>query len=384
MIVLCCFMLDVLSRFIIPPRWIAFRAWEGMHSLATEGAFPPNAVYRNARSFGDLSNLGNLPRLRQYRQEVFSSDAAGFRNRHEAAKPFGGILLVGDSFAAGAGVSDEDTLTEDLARLSGLPVYNAAGASDALERVPMSCGLIIWEVSEREPLPQPLDQRTLDPQVTLGWKGKILVRLLGERRRQEFRSFWRLTTHYVSSWWVYSPVAIWSHRLIKAIQNDRILPNDEGYLVEIHTLVNGREMLFLPEEVSNYQTSDRSTDPRFFVQLRNHLKARGIELLVLLVPDKYVVYHDLLSPAPAAPPTPHGLFMDIVEQRLSSAGVPVVNLTPTFRAQAASQLARDSYLYWLDDSHWNAAGVHIAAVEILKSGVFPKAPCLSTGAGPGR
>ena len=157
-VVLVCLLLDVSLRFL-PPRFIAFRAWEAVQATSPgHGRFTPNMVYRNPRSYGDLANIANRPRLRQYREEVFSIDAAGYRNRGEAVKPFTGILVVGDSFAVGSGVSDSLTLSEQIQEISGRRVYNGAPTSslwELLQHLQMTRGLVVWQLSERIPLPLP-------------------------------------------------------------------------------------------------------------------------------------------------------------------------------------------------------------------------------------
>jgi hypothetical protein len=87
-------------------------------------------------------------------------------------------------------------------------------------------------------------------------------------------------------------------------------------------------------------------------------------LLVLLVPTKYEVYRDLLSP-PAS--KEGGGFSDLVERRLNAARVPVINLQPHFHSQAQALLPSYVYLYWLDDTHWTAEGIREAAEAIGES-----------------
>ena len=170
----------------------------------------------------------------------------------------------------------------------------------------------------------------------------------------------------------YSPLKILFGRAVKLLQNDKILPNPYRSAVVAAKLRNGREILFLSSEVKNYEM-DRPTDPEFFIQLKIQLQEKGIGLLVLLVPDKYVVYHDLLLPA--SPQTERRPFLDVVEQRLAAANVPVLNLTPDFRKQAEALLARGEYLYWLDDTHWNAEGIHEAAQAITNSKAVSECSC---------
>lgn len=52
--------------------------------------------------------------------------------------------------------------------------------------------------------------------------------------------------------------------------------------------------------------------------------------------------------------------------------VPVLNVTQDFRKQAEAFLARSQYLYWLDDTHWNADGIHEAAQAITNSNILPE------------
>ncbi len=369
-VVAICLLLDISLR-LLPPRHLSFRAWEAMTLFAPgNGPFTPHSVYSSSLSSGDLASLGNLPHLRQFRQELFSTDAEGYRNRHEPTRPFNGILLVGDSFAAGSGVSDEQTLSEQLNRISGLPVYNGAEAPnfwELLHSLQMTGGLVVWLQSERGPLPLTLDDLSPDTREQ-SWRYRIVRSAIGDERTKALRRIKK----YVFSLWSYSPLQILFGRAIKVLQNDKILPNPyRGTIVDVQ-LRNGREILFLPTELENYDR-DRATNPQFFAQLKEQLQMRGIGLLVLLVPDKYVVYHDLLLPA--LPREKHPPFLNVVEQRLAAADVPVLNLTPRFRNQAQALLPRDEYLYWLDDSHWNAGGIRDAAAMIAESKAISQCTC---------
>jgi hypothetical protein len=66
---------------------------------------------------------------------------------------------------------------------------------------------------------------------------------------------------------------IWSARALKLIQNDTFFPNTYRRLVESRTLPNGKEILFLPDEIQHYN-QDRPTDPSFFVELQSRLKEK--------------------------------------------------------------------------------------------------------------
>lgn len=364
-VVLICFLLDVSLR-ALPPKLIAFRGMEALGTFATgNGPFAHNGFYRNLRSYGDLANMGNFPQMRQYREDVFTTDAEGYRNRQTMVSPFRGILLLGDSFAVGSGVRDDQTLSEQLSNRSGCPVFNGGDSRNTTElmnHLHMPGGLVIWEQSERDPLPQfnltPSKGKPIEMQSTLEFR--VISRVLGVKRAEFLRQLK-----------FYSPLQTIFSRAVRLIQNDRILPNPFNGVVEAH-LLNGREILFLQSEIENYQ-SDRSTDPAYFAVLKTQLQSKGIRLLVLLVPDKYVVYYDLImppSPLPERRP-----FLDLVEERLAAADVPVVNLTPQFRENAKDLLARDQYLYWMDDTHWNAEGIREATQAIEESRTASELVC---------
>jgi len=56
-----------------------------------------------------------------------------------------------------------------------------------------------------------------------------------------------------------------------------------------------------------------------------------------------------------------------LEREIQGTGVPVVNLTAAMRAHAARELERGRYIYWRDDTHWNARGIALAASEISRA-----------------
>jgi SGNH hydrolase-like domain, acetyltransferase AlgX len=353
---------DVALRFV-PPRLVAFRSWEAMMLFVTgEGPFVRNQRYDNPRSFGDLANSGNLPGFRQYHREVFTTDAQGFRNQPLAWARPPEIVLFGDSFATGAGVSDEDTLSRQLDSLQTAQVFNAALCPMAFDAIDaciaasrVANGLVILQLSERYPIPEEPSRKTRSVKDRLF--EETYSRLPGPLRREAL-------AHRLGNDLRYSPLSIWASRAYRALQNDLVLPNTYKERVLRLTLVNGEQMLFLPSEVRHYQDNP-SFDISYVVELNRHLNDRGQRLLVLLVPDKYTVYFPLVRDAPAAP-VKAPLYLDRLEAALAGAGLNVINLTEVFRASAAESLARGQYIYWIDDSHWNQAGIRIAAEQLAR------------------
>ena len=364
LLVVC--LVDVSLRFMsIEP--LTFRAWEAMTRYRPPGAaFEPNRHYSNERAYGDSAAMGNLPELRKYRRETFTTDALGFRNVAVPQSMSGSAILIGDSFAAGSGVSDEETLSARLSKRTGCIVYNAGrehphpDADQVLalaRKLNMRGGLVMHLYSEdREPPTLPTKWQREMRQVlarTPGWAGRLVGRVRG------------LVT--------VSPLRILSERAMKTLENDRIFPNRYAANVVRATVYNGDSMLFLASRVNNfYRTREASVE--YWTWLRDELSKERLNLLVLLVPSKYTVYRRFLLDQRPTSET-GGDYLNRLEQGLRAAGVPVLNLAPIFLARVGDYLEHGEYLYWLDDIHWNAQGFDLAAAAIQEAWPLPGASC---------
>lgn len=356
---------DAALRFV-PPQRIAFRAWEPASLFATsEGWFAPNFRFENDRSYGDLPNLGNLPRFRQYRREVFTTDEFGYRNpQGSESDDTPAAIVVGDSFAVGCGVSDSDTLSAQLmSDLGGKRIYNAAGGgaqwkmtSQLIQRLHMRDGLVIWEVLERSGLPESVQAETSDLSEVAGRiaspNGKVYRAFRGVR-------IWTL------SYLAYSPLSIFLHRGFEKAENGALLPNPLGKNVLVGQLQNGDSMLFLDSDVQSFYRPLHDSG-NYLSEISALVHATGNEILVLLVPEKYNVYYPLLVEKGESPPEDE-FFLNHLEKDLHRLRIPVLNLTSQLRSQAEDGLRRREYNYWLDDSHWNRLGIRTAAAAILRT-----------------
>jgi hypothetical protein len=364
-LLLATLIMDVALRFV-PPQRIAFRAWEPAGLFATaEGWFAPNFRYENDRSHGDLPNLGNLPRFRQYRREVFTTDKFGYRN-----PPSGGIndmpaaIVVGDSFAVGCGVSDGDTLSGQLmSHLSGRRVYNGAGGgaqwkmtNELIQRLHMRDGLIIWQVSERSLLAESVEAETSDFY-------RVASRIASPTS-QTYRTL-RALRHWTQSYLAYSPLSIFLTRGFEKVENGVWLPNPLEKVVLVAQLRNGDSMLFLDFDVQTFYQPLHDSGT-YLSEISALVHATGNELLVLLTPQKYNVYYPLLGEKGESPPEGESR-LDRLEMDLHRSGIPVLNLTSPLRSQAAAGLQRREYNYWIDDSHWNRLGIETATTAILRA-----------------
>lgn len=361
-------LLDVGLRFTsVDP--LTFRAWEAMSRHRPPGAaFEPNRQYRQDRTYGDAAAMGNMPGLRQYRREVFTTDAFGFRNAGDLRTHGVAAIMIGDSSAVGSGVSDEETLPARLTALSGCGVYNA-GSEDAKpdpdrvlalsQKLGMHRGLVIHLYSEIRELPTvpPTQKRRMDHLLALtpDWVSSVAGRIRGI-----------ITV---------SPLRILSERALKTLENGRVLPNSYAANVVKAAVNNGDTMLFPVAHVRNFYAK-RDVAADYWTWLQTSLRNEHLDLLVLLVPSKYWVYRPFLVDQPMLGDGA-GDYLARLERELRAAGIPVLNLAPMFATQAAAHLARHEYLYWLDDTHWNAQGIDLAAAAIHAAWPLAGSSCSS-------
>jgi len=353
LVVVC--LLDIASRFVsIDP--LTFRAWEALRRSRPPGAaFEPNRHYYNERSYGDLAAMGNLRALRQYRPEVFTTDALGFRNAAHVLDAEVGAILAGDSFAVGSGVNDDETLSSRLSKSGGCVVYNAGSEGPGTgpewivaiaRRLNLRSRLVIRLYSEDSDVLAIPTSRQVTFRKLITWAPAEIRGVVGRLRGL-------LTV---------SPLRILSERALKVLGDGRILPNSYADNVVRATLYNGDSILFRASHVNNFY-SKREVAADYWKWLRAELQKARLDLLVVLVPGKYTVYRPfLVDQRPVGPG--EGNYLDRLERELRAAGVPVLNLTPFFSAEAARLLERGEYLYWPDDIHWNARGVALAATAI--------------------
>lgn len=111
-----------------------------------------------------------------------------------------------------------------------------------------------------------------------------------------------------------------------------------------------------------------SDDPVTVIcDFRDQLAARGIQLVLVPVPNKVSVYPEQLSSRAARLPVAICAQTQSLLQRLDAANVEVVNLFALYaHAKSAVSGASDAPLYLTQDSHWSPAGLKLAAQAIAQ------------------
>ena len=352
------FAVDVGARFL-PLDALCFQAWECMTRYQEPGSiFQANRRFVSDRTHGNLSNMGNLPERREYRAQVFTTDTDGFRNAPVSEHVVPDGLVVGDSFVAGYGISDEETFPAQLSAATGRRFYNAGGPYAYLHtvrrlkaRLGFARGPVIIGWTESEPVAQLTQAEALAGEGDA--RTRLMTSLVGPKA-QWLRSRAR-------GWWYTSPVKIVAEKAFLSLANDHLLPNVYRSRVVERRLHTGEPILFYPLDVEGFHAQRDTAEARtFLVELTSRVSLDGMTPIVLLAPSKYTVYYPLLEGSQPEPgDTLHPLAK--LEQELRGLGIRALDLTARMQEQARHDLEQGSYLYWLDDTHWNGKGVAVAA-----------------------
>jgi hypothetical protein len=357
------FLLDLILRFV-PLDPLTFRAWEAMlrHYPNAVGPFIPDKHYHRDNSYGGVASIGNLPALRHYHSVDFTTDPCGFHNPPALAQstPIG--IVVGDSFAVGSELPEDQSLSAQLTRRFGGYFYNAGSPQPlhlrsleaVAKRLGLQRGLVVFELLESRALQDP-PSTTLDG--ARGAAQSFFFRSLG----QEWTDRLGTPLNELHS----SPLQALSAKLEKKIQNDILLPNSFASFVIREKLRNGEPVVFLPAEFKSPSDPRKAADrwASYFAWYSAQLQNDGLELVVLLVPSRATIYAPLL----AQPRDVSGsrATLEALAKALQNQGVGTVSLEPRFAHDAAILLDQKKYLYFLDDTHWNGNGTAVAAQEIF-------------------
>lgn len=323
---------------------------------------------------GDLSRLIGIPaaaapfEVERPDDYAVVTDEYGFPNVPPTTNRWYPIAVVGDSYMLqGRGMTN--LMASRIARITGQEAYTVAhagrGAVFALSGFldhPIfrahPARVVVWGIAERDTTGMFFDS--------------MLTQVMTRYYKPDF----------IANAAESGPRILWSELLPDRIK--RSLPNTSFAAQMLRRIWNqvryvifrritpevlpssgafhGQPLLFYREAVKAMQWSAQVREvPRMLyggrVAQENFFGPRGLAWIIVLIPDKEQVYRDLLPPEARAGGEPPPSCLDEVAEGLRKEGVHVVNLLPAFREAAA----RGELLYWPDDTHWNDAGMELAA-----------------------
>jgi len=342
------------------PEELFLNRWPRMETL---GRYSAGAVF-SALSFGDLSAASGRPDLRCYRYITFRADRFGFPNDAATGGPVR-VLLIGDSFGAGSGTTQEKTWPVILRRRYGVSLYNLSipesgpwhelmTLKSELPRIERLDGTtVLWAIFSGNDLDDRFENE-MEPQLSDSLVRQWLVRAASFRNR--------------------SPIRQLCTRAFVAFRSGRRPPI-------FRPLPDGRPFLFRRgyAEAARRSVRDIESHPNFplldkvFREMRNFSTANRLDVAVVVLPSKEEVYGWILDGAARrdsdAVPSPFAL----VIHRLSEVnGFRFADLKPAMVREAGRLLDEGGgVLWWPDDTHWNEAGHAFAAREVFQTLLQP-------------
>lgn len=301
-------------------------------------------VYADAESYGDLAAMVGDAALQERRRIVFRTDEFGFRNIPQSAAA--DVLILGDSFPAGGGTTDEETFARLLERKYGFRTYNLSypgGPYDqfinfAIEwpRLKVASSLrMIWTF----------------------YTGNDLDDAGGENWNIESLP-WR---HGLSAWLVKyrtyrnrSPLNQWMEAMRLRLRRGppdvivRSLPDGRPVLFAEHQEIWGKRSRQEVEQHPNFDKLKRTLSA-----MRRLTTARHVEVTVLILPTKGEIYRWLLEARePRAEDSHASGFALAVLDACREASIVCYDMKPYLLSEAQALYdTKGELLWWRDDTH---------------------------------
>lgn len=333
-------LLNLVGSLCLDKQFFDFRAWEYMSATSGEGPFRAGARFEK-EIYGDLANMLNIAKFRQYRHQVFSTDSYGFRNPEYPAGTYFNIVVTGDSDMAGSSLTDHDTFSARLSQVLSCNVYNYA---------PRSPIAFLADKRFASKPPKVLIWEAIGRTITgAGYHGYAQLPVEGEFTVQK-------TTSLRDKQQIPQLTNYFSRRIFHEAR--WLLTGIHSPSISYIDKVTG--MLFYAPSIEMLRFNSRQrgllTVLDGIERVHQICLRRGITLIYIPLPDKEDIYQDLLPPAIrqtfAAPN-----FMEELMDGLARRGIVYVNLRRAFASEAGSA----PFLYFPDDTHWNQHGVKMAA-----------------------
>lgn len=321
------------------------------------------------QTFGDLAAMQSDARLRQTRQVVFETDAFGFRNRPAFLDDdVCDVIVLGDSFGAGLGTTQNRIWAAQLRRRYGVRAYNLsipggspwqgyvhlASEIDRLRVGPDT--LVLVTVFSGNDLDDYYYDRNVDFDA-LPWNTPLAalgVRAAGFARRSPILGLFSRLRH----------------------------GNDSGTKVLIRELPHGGKMLFYqPYLTSINRTTEMVREHDNFPRLldtirdiRTVAEDHGCRMAVVLFPGKEEIYRWIVEGAPPwEKESGQGGLGRALKDSCKKDGIRFLDLKqPLVIAAEQEWKSAGDVIYWADDTHWNVKGHGIVADIIHGALLAPK------------
>lgn len=312
-----------------------------------------------SKGYGDLAAMSGDPTFREWREIQFQTDALGFRNN--SIPDTIDLLILGDSFGAGGGTTQNKMFSSVLERKYGIPTYNLSypggpydefvnfvHESSKLKFSPHAT--IVWAWYTGNDVPDSTGEFVGVDQ--LPWNTMLqawLVRYHTYRNRSPLKQWWQIM--------------------------QEVKPGTGGGVV-VRRLPTGEPFLFLRSQEDWAAQSKQAVEehPNFIKITRSLelMKAltleQGLNLVVLILPTKGEVYPWIFASPKAsiADVYPSGFALATISS-CEAAHVECYDIKPYLLEHGARlYTSSGKLLWWRDDTHIGEEG-HAAVAEFIAS-----------------
>lgn len=320
-----------LVTIILPINFWSFRSWEALSKFeadASIGPFYPNQTL----SMIEEGDLAHGTEFATQKNTTWKTDSLGFRNNEVPANI--DILFVGDSFVAGAGLSQQDLIDVVTAQETKKVTYQMAplGLHEALELI--DGGLISK--------PKTIILSTVERNILeLNRIGKVIP---DEKKKQQANN---------------SPLTqsllIYKDRISKNSAQKKLSALLTNPPSSVYQSPIDKNVFFYSGLSARIAYTQRNLDETTAVlqSYQEYLQAKDITFMFLPCPNKESVYYELI-PFPEQPN-----FLYSLHDNLQKKGVNSLNTLDIF-----TKHKEDGLLYYTDDSHWTPLLTKLTAKEI--------------------
>jgi hypothetical protein len=333
---------------IAPPQalMVRLKPWENPANLLDPELVH---VHRPLQKFvgeapGDLVGWLDIATDKRYHVDV-QYDSRGYRNDHELTRA--PVVIVGDSFVEAAFVPQKQLLSSQLSERMGVEVANlgVSGYGPQQELI----------VLRRHGL-------ALQPEIVLWlfFEGNDLIDL---RRYDEIMQDWQATIDEYHGFWRRSFTVNALDALIAYLAPEPQIDGAEAERRSCWVAAGqaGKQRMYFayagaPLATQDLESLEKAKD--ILSRAQQESAARNAQLVLVFVPTKFRVYHDLCEFAPDS----YGqqwVLNDLparLETWSGEQGLPFLDLTPALQEAAAQEL-----VYFTDDGHWNDKANDVAA-----------------------
>ncbi len=315
---------------------------------------------------GDISAISGLSETAEPRFINFRTDEFGYRNDTWDRESPLDVLILGDSFGEGVGVTQEKTWNSVLSGKYGLNVYNLSMPGYNLwhellcfkieqpRLLTNNRTLVIWAVFAGNDLDTPYG-KILFPEMEQSTFRRFKVTLSTYKRRSPFIQ-------------LFERIRFGNLELAKEKAIARKTPDGEFFLFYSEYVMPVLRPIEEVRRHDNYEIM-RSV----IMEMADFLKRNDLDIAIMVIPDKSEVYRWILDGTdPREITAATSGFSAALREICETEGIRFLDLNPGF-SHKAKELYEESgeLLWWRDDTHWNENGHSLAAelvYEYLLSG----------------